>query len=180
MERKILTAALCAFLQATITFGLPMTEIRYETNEVGSGRWEYIYKVANVSLPVLIEEFTIWFDYGKYENLSVETPDPPAGSWDEIVLQPEPVLEDDGYYDALALSSGIGIGESVSGFAVSFDWLGTGQPGSQYYEIVHPVTFVTIDYGYTVPEPTTLFLLGFGGLVLRRKKISHEKARKKI
>jgi len=45
---------------------------------------------------------------------------------------------------------------------------GVGEPGSQYYEIIDPVTFETIEDGYTIPEPGTLLLLGLGGFVLRR------------
>jgi hypothetical protein len=94
----------------------------------------------------------------------------PPGGWDEIVIQPEPVLEDDGAYDAKALSMGIGVGQSVAGFAVSFNWLGDAlMPGPQFYEIIDPETFETIDSGMT-PEPATLLLLGLGGLTLLRKR----------
>ena len=117
-----------------------------------------------------IEEFTIWFEFGLYDNLAIETPDLPASNWSEIVIQPEPVLKDDGAYDAKTLELGIGIGETVKGFAVSFDWLGDGiMPGSQFYEIIDPSTYETIDSGWTIPEPAAVFLLGLGGLALRKK-----------
>ena len=66
-------------------------------------------------------------------------------------------------------NQGIGIGQNVSGFTVSFDWLGTGDPGSQFYEIIDPDTFDTIDSGFTVPEPAILPLLALGVLALRKK-----------
>jgi hypothetical protein len=125
--------------------------------------------VKNISLAESIEEFTIWFDYGKYDNLAIETLDPPASNWDEIVWQPEPFLGDDGGYDALATGLNIGVGESVKGFAVSFDWSGTGAPGSQYYEIINPENFSTIESGWTTPEPAAVFLLGLGSVLMRRK-----------
>ncbi len=168
MKRQIFAAVVFVFSLTAISSGVPKTEIRYQTSDLGSGHYQYTYDVTNISLTETIEEFTIWFDYGLYKNLAVETPATPAG-WNQIVLQPEPVLQDDGYYDALALDVGIGIGQTVSGFVVRFDWLGAGQPGAQFYEVIDPVTFKTIDSGWTIPEPATVLVLGLGGLTLRRK-----------
>lgn len=172
MKRKIVVGGVFVCLFAAVAFGVPMTQIQYEISDLGSGQWQYTYNVMNISLSVPIEEFTIWFDFGLYDGLAFETPDPPADDWDEIVLQPEPVLGDDGAYDAKAevWNPGIGVGETVSGFSVSFDWLGAGEPASQFYEIIDPVTFETIGSGETVPEPATLWLVGLGALALRRKK----------
>ena len=174
MKSKIVVGVVFGFFFAAAGFGYPMTQISYEASELGSGRWQYTYEVSNVNLSAPIEEFTIWFDFGLYDNLTIETADPPAGDWDEVVVQPEPVLSDDGYYDALAeaWNLGIGVGETVSGFSISFDWLETGEPGSQFYEIIDPVTFETIDSGYTIPEPVTICLLGLGTLALRRKRLA--------
>jgi len=171
MKRQIFAGVVFVFFLTAIGSGAPKTEIWYQTSDLGLGRWQYNYDVTNISLTVPIEEFTIWFDFGLYDNLAIETPDPPASNWSEIVIQPEPVLQDDGAYDAKALRLrwGVGIGEMVSGFAVSFDWLGDAvMPGRQFYEIIDPVTYQTIDSGYTVPEPATLLLLGLGLWVFRR------------
>ncbi len=170
MKSKIAVGVIFVCLFATAVFGTPMTEIWYETSYLGPGlesgeRWEYTYDVYNLDLAVGIEEFTVWFDFGLYDNLVVTTPETPP-EWDQIVWQVEPVLEDPGGYDTVATNLNIAEGISLSGFSVSFDWLGAGEPGSQYYEIINPVTFATIEDGYTVPEPVTLLLLGFGGLVL--------------
>jgi len=171
MKRQIFAAVVFVFFLTAVGSSVPKTEIRYQTSDLGSGRWQYSYDVTNISLTAPIEEFTLWFDFGLYKNLAIQTPDPLASNWSEIVLQPEPVLQDDGCYDALALDVGIGIGQTVSGFAVSFDWLGDAvMPGPQFYEIIDPVTFETIDSGYTIPEPATILLLGLDGLVLKRQK----------
>jgi len=150
------------------------TEISYEASYLGQGqesgeRWQYTYDVTNKSNSTIdyVKEFTIWFDYGKYDNLTLVLP-APAG-WDPIKWDPEPVLQDNGAYDAKA-SAGIGKGGNVYGFAVSFDWLGTGTPGPQQYHIVDPDNYpVPIEMGWT-PEPATLCLLGLGGFALLRKR----------
>lgn len=177
MKRTYVFCVLLSYLLSAAAMGVQVTEITYETTDVGSGRWEYTYEVSNIDLwvnqqQVAIREFTIWFDDGLYDNLSVTTPTPLSTSWDEIHWQPEPLMQDPGAYDALILppSTGIGIGESLYGFSVDFDWLGTGSPGSQYYEIINPDTFETIDTGYTIPEPATVVLLGFGAVVFRQRK----------
>ena len=173
MKKTVSTGLVFVLCLAAAGFGVPKTQIWYSAEELLGGRWQYNYEVANISLTGPIEEFTIWFGYGLYEKLSVETPPVlPPGGWDEMVIQPEPVLEDDGAYDAKALGLGIEIGHTAGPFAVSFNWLGDGiMPGSQFYEIINPRTLETIDSGMTrlIPEPATLLLLGLGGLVLRKK-----------
>lgn len=170
MKRQIIAVSVFLLLFQAIGYCTLNTQIVYETEQLSPDRWKYTYDVQNVGLSNPIEEFTIWFDFGSYDNLAVETSEPLASDWDEIVWQPEPFLNDDGAYDAKALNVGIQQGNIVRGFAVSFDWLGEAEPGSQFYEIVDPETFKTIDSGWTVPEPGTLCLLAFGGLVLLRKQ----------
>ncbi|MBN2270655.1 MAG: hypothetical protein JXN61_08580 [Sedimentisphaerales bacterium] len=149
-----------------------ITQIWYQSFDVGEGRWQYEYSVQNISLPSPIKEFTIWFDYGAYDNLVIETTGPLTDEWEEVVWQPEPVLLDDGGYDAEALGDGVSVGiDKVGVFVVSFDWLGVGEPGPQLYEIINPVSLETIDSGMTrlIPEPATLLFLAIGGLILKRE-----------
>lgn len=179
MKRNLSVCLVFEFLSVAFCFGTITTEIKYTSQDLGAGRWQYVYDVKNICLlvnsqPAAIKEFTIWFDYSLYRNLTITTPSPLAGLWDEIVWQPEPLLCDDGAYDALVKSPnpGISAGQTVRGFSVAFDWLGTGVPGKQYYEIVLPETspLEVIDSGWTVPDPATALLLAIGGLLLRREK----------
>jgi len=170
MRKQVVSGIIFSLLHVVAGFCVPVTQIDYDVAEFSPGRWEYTYEVSNIGLPVPVQEFTIWFDFGFCDNLAIETSDPLAGDWDEIVWQPEPVLRDDGAYDARALDSGIARGQTVAGFAVSFDWLGIGEPGAQFYEIVDPMTFETIDSGWTIPEPGTLLLFALGGLHLLHRK----------
>jgi len=167
---KFAMVVLFFFLFASNAFGVILTNIHYDVELIDPGRWQYTYEVKNLSLAEGIEEFTIWFDHGLYENLLIETQHPLALEWDEIVIQPEIVFEDDGFYDSISLTGPILSGESVGDFSVSFDWLGVGMPGSQLYEIIDPGTFEAIDSGSTIPEPATFLLLGIGALALRTKR----------
>ena len=72
---------------------------------------------------------------------------------------------------APSILDGIAPGKSISRFSVNFEWLGVDMPGSQYYEIIDPLTFAAIESGYTTPEPATGLVLLSGVLLLRRKNI---------
>ncbi len=166
-------AALCTVLpaQAQSQSGPGSVNIGYEATDLGTGHWQYTYSVENAALAVPIQEFTIWFHYGWYTNLATATPNPPAASWNELVAQPDPLLSDDGFYDALALAGGIPVGGSQSGFSVLFDWQGPGSPGGQPFAIVDPATYQTIYSGTTLPEPASAILLGFLSVLgLRRRR----------
>jgi MYXO-CTERM domain-containing protein len=70
---------------------------------------------------------------------------------------------------AWSYAGGIPVGGAVSGFAVQFDWLGSGAPGAQPFDIVDPQTLQPLFSGTTVPEPAGLLLLALAGLVARRR-----------
>ena len=161
-------AVICCFLLVICTNSYG-TLIRYNLTALGGKQFEYEYTVTNDSLIVPIEEFTIWFDVQLYENLIITTEEPPASQWSEIILKKTGFGLPIGY-DAKSLTGGIQPLQVVSGFSVAFDWLGTGTPGAQFFEIIDPTTFETIDPGYTIPEPATLLLLSLGALALRAKR----------
>jgi hypothetical protein len=146
-------------------------DIAFMLTNLGGNRWQYTYDVTNNALVVNVDEFTIWFELGSYGNLLVTTPDPPSSIWDEIVVQPDTTFGLDGFYDALVETGGTGIapGQNVPGFSVAFDWLGTGTPDPQAFDIVDPITFQTVFSGTTTPEPAGLCLLAAPLLFLRRR-----------
>jgi PEP-CTERM motif-containing protein len=146
------------------------TLITYDVTNVSGATWRYDYSVTNDTLVQPIDEFSVYFDLGLFENL--QSLGAPAG-WDGLIAQPDPLLPDNGFIDLLALSGGIGVGETLGGFSVQFDWLGAGTPASQLFDVINAADFSFIDSGVTtravvtppptgttsVPEPSSLALL---------------------
>ncbi len=180
MQRRKRILFFCIIMVFGLISMAHSTTINYGVNDLGGGKWEYDYTVLNDTLGSPIDEFTIYFDYGLYDNLSVTTP---VADWDELTVNPVLILgsPETGFYDALAFVAGIAPGSSMSGFSVAFDWLGSGTPGSQFFEFVDPATFGVLDSGLTtvtsspVPEPGTMMLLGSGiaALLCFRRKITN-------
>lgn len=165
--KKAYMLAIC-YLFLSLHPNAQATVLEYDLIDIGAGQFQYEYTVTNNTLAVPIEEFTIWFDVDSYDNLAITTEEPLASQWDEIILERTGFGLPIGY-DAKSVIEGIQVGQTVGGFSVTFDSFGTGTPGPQFFEIINPTTFETIDSGYTVPEPATVLLFGFGVLVLRRK-----------
>lgn len=144
--------------------------ITFHATDIGGGSWRYDYTLVNDSLAVPVEEFTIFFDVGLYENL--RSPAGPA-PWDLLLVEPDPGLPDDGWFDGLVfdIADALAPGASLAGFSVEFDFLGTGTPGRQNFE------FLTADLellgsglttrpGASVPEPASVGLIAAGLLAL--------------
>ncbi len=142
--------------------------ITYSTTNVTGNTWLYDYTITNDTLGTPLEEFTIYFDVALYANLVVESS---PTDWDPLAVDPDPLLPDDGFFDSVALISGIAPGDTLSGFSVSFDFLGAGMPGAQPFDIVDPNTFAVLENGFTtpatvVPVPAAVWLFGSGLLML--------------
>ncbi|RLA25986.1 MAG: hypothetical protein DRQ62_00970 [Gammaproteobacteria bacterium] len=180
MKAKIIQKCLLSMQLLGFSMAVLSSPIYYQVTEISGNTYEYQYTVGNQSAAD-IEEFTIYFDLGLYENLLLTAS--PA-DWDSIVDQPDPSIPDDGYFDSLALTTGISPDGSLSGFSVQFDYLGTGTPGSQFFEIIDPISFQPISDDYTqplpvenVPEPPVFVLLAFGLFLIscyRRTRQNHQ------
>ncbi len=153
------------------------TLIEYELTPTGGNNYRYEYTVTNdgsLGAGVALEWFAILFDPALYDetSLTIVTANPPAADWDELILGSGLLI--DAAYDVFALGGGIADGDSVSGFAVEFTWLGAGMPSAQPFEIYDPVSFSVIETGVTAaPEPGTLallFLATLAAAAIRRKR----------
>ncbi|MBQ5946805.1 hypothetical protein [Massilia sp. ST3] len=151
--------------------------ITYTNTQLAGDRWRTEYTVK-ADAGESIEEFTLFFAVPDYANLSVHAS---PLDWSSIAVSPDPALPADGFFDALALSSPLANGASLSGFVVEYDFLGAGKPGVQSFDIVDPLSFATISSGRTapavvtppptgVPAPGTLALLAIGAILLTRTR----------
>lgn len=138
--------------------------VAYSVTNTSGNMWRYDYEVTNDTLASHLEEFTIYFDLNLFEDMTVVSS--PAG-WDSIAVQPDAGLPDDGFFDALALGAGIGPGEFLGGFSVSFAFLGQGSPGAQRFDILNPITLAVLESGTTtVPAPSAGILLATAAMAL--------------
>jgi hypothetical protein len=133
----------------------------------GQDLWQYQYHFAGFDLQAG-QGFSIFFDHALYRAL--QNPPPVVNAdWDVLSVQPDLLLRQPGYYDALAARNGP---SRVDPFVVNFVWLGAGSPGAQPFDIYN-TSFQTVYSGMTVvvPEPGALALasLGLAALLFGRK-----------
>lgn len=143
------------------------TAINYTVTQVAGIQWRYAYTIDSKTLANPITEFTVFFDRNLYSNLSVAAS---PVDWAALVVQPDLGIPDDGFFDAVALTSGISTSAQLAGFSALFDFLGSGTPSRQPFEIVD-VNFNTIESGLTrtstdISEPETLSLALFGFVLI--------------
>src|SRR5690349_2660222 len=105
---------------------------------MGGNVYRYIYTITNsgpVGAGAPVQLFDILFDTSRYQqsSLQIVTPSTLQLAWSETLLGALPGVP--AAYDVLALHGGIPAGNTVSGFAVQFTWLGPGLPGPQPFQI---------------------------------------------
>ncbi len=162
---SVVVALLCASSPA---FAISITS---ETVSLGGTTYRSVYSVTNdgsLGVGVAVGLFDILFDPAVYleSSLAIVTPTPLNTEWDQLILASGPGVFP--AFDALALAGGIAEGDTVSGFALEYDWLGAGTPGVQPFEVYDPDTFELLEQGQTVtgsvtvPEPGAVWLLAIG------------------
>jgi hypothetical protein len=166
-----------------VTHSAKASIIDYRLTALGGNSYQYDYIVTNdgsLGPGVEIEWFAIQFDPALYDqsSLTIVTPEPLASDWDQLILGSGLLVP--ATYDVLTFSSGIAEGSSVAGFAVQFNWLGAGLPGSQSFEVYDPATNDLIEQGITtttvvpIPSAFVMFLtslLGIGSFNVKRRLI---------
>lgn len=173
-------------LSASLLFcstGSAALMIQYQTDSLGGNLYRYTYTPGNYSFGVN-QDFDIRFEAGLYSNLVNGVA--PA-SFDLAVFEPNYPPGMSGDYDPLALVNNPPL---TGTFAVSFAYLGSGTPGSQYFTVsqfdpdgklielisagqTFPSLTQTDPSLSSVPEPGSLALLiaGVAALVHRRKHL---------
>lgn len=155
-----LTCALCIASHANATI------VVYDVTNVSGNTWIYNYTIHNNnSGGGPISAFDVVFASNLFSNLELVAL--PTG-WIGGTANPEPPpIDEEGFligWTLPFLGFGVDLGETLSGFSVRFDFLGTGIPGAQFFEILNPFSLRVIEIGQTVrrtavAEPGMLALL---------------------
>ena len=144
--------------------------VSYTATLLSGNKWRYDYTLDNTVPAPTFDGFTVYFDPALFEHLTGAQV--PLG-WDPLVLQTDTVVPADGAFDALLKSGPLADGAVVTGFSVSFTYLGSDNPGSQRIELydsgVLSGDFAVVQTGRTssaqqVDEPASaaLALLAMG------------------
>jgi hypothetical protein len=178
--KRIIRAAAAIFFAACLVQAVGAATVSYTLDDLGYGSWQYNYTITNDDMATPIANIDIFFDYNLYDNLAVTA----FGDWtdfgddtgmwgDDWFLMwssPNSIFNMDGILALIGFGSGIDIGDYLTGFSVSFDWLGGvgTMPAGNQMVVFWDANFSYLGDGYTspdvpaVPEPQTFLLLGTG------------------
>ena len=150
------------------------TIISYEASYISGTTWEYSYTVSDHVFNTG-DSFEIVYELGAYENIT----DISHGSdWNVTTLDPVNIpgwFSFNGIYNGTASTDNPSL---IDPFVVQFDWLGTGDPSTQPFNVfaagnwMMPIeTGITESSSSSIPEPSTIFLIGslLGFITIKRK-----------
>lgn len=141
--------------------------VAYTASLVGGTEWQYDYRISGSFLAG--DDIAIFFPVSTSSNLIHSGSTSP--DWSTLVFQPDPLLPADGEFDIVANVDSPSLAPT---FDLSFQYSGTGVPGSQSFT-VFDADFNVIDTGSTqpaapaIPEPSPFLLLGSGLVGLLRR-----------
>lgn len=148
--------------------------VKYEAVALGGTSWRYDYTLQGNATATAFDGLTIYFAASSFGQLSNELA--PSG-WETLVVQRDTGIPADGFLDLLNLGGSLSGALTPVVFSLRVEYLGTGLPRSQRYELYQSTPFSVVASGETVqvgaiPEPRTnaLMLLGLGAVVALRKR----------
>jgi hypothetical protein len=127
--------------------------VQYRLISFGANQYQYIYTITNdgsLGNGKAVKLFEIIFDSASYREstLKIVTPAPLNSNWNEVNLSS--VLGEPRSYNSWSSTTGIAVGQTVSGFAVEFVWNGgTEKPKEQRFRVYDPNTFQLLEEGTT-------------------------------
>jgi len=141
--------------------------VEYTLTDLGSDVWRYDFALINSPAAPSFDEFTIYFPSDKYSSIALVSSAP---DWDPLVIQPDPGIPADGYFDGLSTTGPMPDDSVATGFVLTFSFLAGMRPDGQRFDLIDSSTFDIVYSGTTVaaavPEPQTYLMLAFGlGLI---------------